>query len=197
MWKKDEMSPGAEPTPGAAPTKEGSKPSATPSERATIGRSITVKGEVTGDEDLLIQGTVDGSVDLEQHSVVVGREGRVHADVKGRVITVEGEVEGNLLAKEQIILRSSARVEGDIKAPRVVLDDGANFRGLVDMGPPPKDQKTAGSTVAGTARETSGSNGMPDTPSPKAGSDGTPSPPAKVTAAKDKDEAGRVGKATP
>jgi cytoskeletal protein CcmA (bactofilin family) len=101
---------------------------------ATIGPSIVVRGEVSGNEDLLIQGQLDGSVSLDLHSVTVGGGGRVKADITGRVITIEGNVEGNLNAKEQIILRGSAIVQGDIKAPRVVLEDGASFRGLVDMG---------------------------------------------------------------
>jgi cytoskeletal protein CcmA (bactofilin family) len=89
---------------------------------------------VTGSEDLLIQGQVDGSVTLDDHSVGVGSEGRVNANITGRIITIEGRVEGDLTAQEQIILRGSAHVKGDIKAPRVVLEDGATFRGLVDMG---------------------------------------------------------------
>jgi cytoskeletal protein CcmA (bactofilin family) len=103
-------------------------------ERATIGRSITIRGEVSGDEDLLIQGQVDGSVDLKQQAVTVGREGKVKANITGRMVTVEGEVEGNLKADDQVILRSSAKVQGDITAPRVVLEDGATFRGGIDMG---------------------------------------------------------------
>lgn len=103
-------------------------------ERATIGRSIIIKGEVRGEEDLLIQGQVDGSVDLKEHAVTVGGDGRVKADISARIVTVEGQVEGDLRAKEQVILRSSARVQGDLTAPRVVLEDGASFRGLVDMG---------------------------------------------------------------
>jgi cytoskeletal protein CcmA (bactofilin family) len=102
--------------------------------RATIGPSIVVRGEVSGNEDLLIQGQLDGSVALNLNSVTVGGGGRVKADITGRIITIEGNVEGNLNAKEQIILRGSAIVQGDIKAPRVVLEDGASFRGLVDMG---------------------------------------------------------------
>jgi cytoskeletal protein CcmA (bactofilin family) len=101
---------------------------------ATIGPSIVIKGEVSGEEDLLIQGQLDGSVALGLNSVTVGDGGRVKADITGRIITIEGKVEGNLKAKEQIILRGTATVQGDIKAPRVVLEDGASFRGLVDMG---------------------------------------------------------------
>jgi cytoskeletal protein CcmA (bactofilin family) len=105
-----------------------------PRERATIGRSITIRGEVTGDEDLLIQGRGEGSVDLKQHAVTVGSEGEVKADIVARVVTVEGKVDGNLTAEEQVVLRGSARVQGDISAPRIMLEDGAYFRGGVDMG---------------------------------------------------------------
>jgi cytoskeletal protein CcmA (bactofilin family) len=133
MWKKDEeQSPqstvdaAARPQPTRAPTSTGG--------RATIGPSISIRGDVTGSEDLLIQGRVDGSVTLDLYAVSVGGEGRVTANISGRVITIEGTVEGDLTAEEQIILRGTAHVQGDIKAPRVVLEDGATFRGLVDMG---------------------------------------------------------------
>jgi cytoskeletal protein CcmA (bactofilin family) len=125
------------------------------SERATIGRSITIRGEVTGDEDLLIQGRVDGSVDLKQHSVTVGREGEVKANITARVVTVEGKVEGNLSADEQVILRASATVQGDITAPRVVLEDGARFRGGVDMGEAAKKSAPAAQSQ-GNKRSDSG-----------------------------------------
>jgi cytoskeletal protein CcmA (bactofilin family) len=105
-------------------------------ERATIGRSITIHGEVTGDEDLLIQGRVDGSVDLKQQSITVGQDGRVNAAITGRIIVVEGQVEGDLKAEEQVVLKASAKVQGDIVSPRVVLEDGAVFSGGVDMGKP-------------------------------------------------------------
>lgn len=143
MWKKEDMPEpvtysrpdptNPEPVRTAIPTT-GPVERVTTGERATIGRSITIRGDVTGDEDLLIQGRIDGSVDLKQHSVTIGREGEVKADVGGRVIVVEGRVEGNLRAEEQVVLRSSAQVQGDIVAPRVVLEDGARFRGGVDMG---------------------------------------------------------------
>ncbi|MEX2472001.1 MAG: polymer-forming cytoskeletal protein [Gemmatimonadota bacterium] len=134
MWKKDEE-------PSTQPSSESRTPSITAQRsssaggsRATIGPSISIKGDVTGSEDLLIQGQVDGSVSLGKHAVGVGSEGRVKANIIGRVITIEGRVEGDLTAEEQIVLRGSAQVHGDIKAPRVVLEDGATFRGLVDMG---------------------------------------------------------------
>lgn len=135
MWKREGTpEPASTGRPEPVPGPERVKPMKATGERATIGSSITIRGEVTGEEDLLIQGRVEGSVNLKQHSVTVGREGEVKADIVGRVITVEGNVEGDLTADEQVVLRSSALVQGDITAPRVVLEDGARFRGGVDMG---------------------------------------------------------------
>lgn len=144
MWKKDEDT-SAEQEPAKERPRTGSSRSETdPRKAATIGPSITINGDVKGDEDLVIQGRIEGSVDLENQRVTVGREGRVKAAIVGRVVTVEGEVEGDLTADEQVILRSEAHVEGDITAPRVVLEDGANFRGLVDMSNPSREEKRAG-----------------------------------------------------
>jgi cytoskeletal protein CcmA (bactofilin family) len=121
---------------------------------ATIGQSIRIKGEVTGDEDLLIQGSVDGSVTLKKHSITVGPDGEVKASIDGRLVTVEGTVEGNITADEQVILRGSASVRGDIFAPRVVLEDGARFRGGVDMGEEPQERSSVPNRVA-EAKKTS------------------------------------------
>lgn len=136
MWKKDEDQAGTTNTGPTMATPPRTPGASDPSRRAVIGPSISIKGDVTGSEDLLIEGVVDGSVSLGKHAVGVGPEGRVQAAIVGRVITVEGQVEGNLEAQEQIVLRGTANVLGDIKAPRVVLEDGATFRGLVDMGAP-------------------------------------------------------------
>lgn len=159
MWKKDESENERdrnEPEGPDAPSPRRKSPTTEP---ATIGPSITISGEVSGDEDLLIEGRVEGSVDLAEQSVTVGREGRVNADITGRVVTIEGEVEGDLKGGEQVILRSSAKVEGDITAPRVILEDGARFRGLVDMGEA-SDRK-------GRGKDSSPSSARKDTSSSK------------------------------
>ena len=129
--------------------------------RAIIGRSITIQGEVTGDEDLTIQGHVDGSISLDEHAVTVGPDGRVDADIVARVITVEGHVDGDLDADDQIVLRGSARVEGDISAPRVVLEDGSYFRGAVDMGNESKGggHRTGGGSSFGATSSAAGGSG--------------------------------------
>jgi cytoskeletal protein CcmA (bactofilin family) len=133
MWKKEETESSKAADSGRTGATSRSASTPPPGGRATIGRSITLKGEVTGDEDLVIQGRVEGSVDLKQHSVEIGPEGRVTADVSGRVVTVEGHVDGNLRAHERVVLRKTAHVEGDITSPRVTLEDGAYFRGGVEM----------------------------------------------------------------
>ena len=158
MWKKEE----GQSAQGSSETEtraSAPRPSTSPSGRATIGPSISIKGDVTGSEDLLIQGRIDGSVTLDNHSVGVGSEGRVNANITGRLITIEGTVEGDLTAQEQIVLRGSAHVKGDIKAPRVVLEDGATFRGLVDMGAPKKsEEKSSEKTPNGVASAKPGSS---------------------------------------
>jgi cytoskeletal protein CcmA (bactofilin family) len=142
-------------------TTAGSEPIGAPADRsgiATIGPSIVIRGDVSGEEDLLIQGRIDGSVELAAHSVTVGGGGRVNADIAGRVITIEGDVEGDLTAAEQIVLRGSAKVLGDLQAPRVVLEDGASFRGLVDMG---ALQGQEGDRAAGKATPAQKEDGSP------------------------------------
>lgn len=141
----------AEPSPATRPATSTSLPHTTTQpagaeplrrgERATIGPSIFIKGDLTGDEDLVIEGRVEGKVDLKQNNVTIGRDGRVKADVYGQVVTVEGEVDGNVFAREQAVLRQAGAIRGNITAPRVVLEDGSRFKGSIDM-----EAKGAGKT---------------------------------------------------
>jgi len=180
MWKKDEPTPTPQPRSEASARPESRRSGdAHSAERAIIGPSITIKGEVSGDEDLLIQGQVEGSVTLELHSVTVGRDGRVKANITARIVTVEGNVEGDLLAQEQIILRSAARVMGDITAPRVVLEDGASFKGLVDMGEP-AGAHASKSKGASASRSDSG-NGRTETESSASSASAAKGPTGKDT----------------
>ena len=100
-----------------------------------IGPSIVVRGEISGEEDLLIEGRVEGKVDLRQNAVTIGAKGQLSAEVHARVVMIDGEVEGNLNAEEQIVLRKSSRVRGDLCSPRVSIEDGARFKGSIDMEP--------------------------------------------------------------
>lgn len=100
---------------------------------AVIGPKIMFKGELTGEEDLLIQGKVEGSIDLKGNHLTIGSQGVIKANVAARTITVEGSVEGDIVAAEHIAIKSASRVKGNLKAERVTLEDGAKFRGSIDM----------------------------------------------------------------
>jgi cytoskeletal protein CcmA (bactofilin family) len=100
-----------------------------------IGPSIVIKGTVTGDEDLLIQGRVEGTVDLDSHVVSVGQSGRVLADINAKAVNIDGEVSGDITGHEKVVISKSGNVRGNIVAPRVTLEDGAIFKGSIDMDP--------------------------------------------------------------
>ena len=102
-------------------------------EPVSIGKSIVINGELSGSEDLTIEGQVDGKIELRNHVLTIGANGRITAQVDARAIVVLGSVTGNLSASERVEIRESGSVEGDICAPRVAIADGAHFRGSVDM----------------------------------------------------------------
>lgn len=102
-------------------------------EQAIIGASISIVGDVTGGEDLTILGKVEGKIALPKNSVTVGQSGRIVADIQAKVVSVAGEVRGNLVASEQIVIRKTATMLGNLTAPRVGLEDGCCFRGSVEM----------------------------------------------------------------
>ena len=154
MWKKSEPEkvvpqPVPVPAPQVQPAPALRNPVSQTKERAVIGPTIFIKGDLTGEEDLLIEGRVDGKIELRRHSITVGKNGRIKADIYGKVITIEGMVEGNLFGEEQLIVRQSGTVHGNIVAPRVALEDGSNFKGSIDMSPreksaaPAAQEKTA------------------------------------------------------
>jgi len=100
---------------------------------AVIGPKITFKGELSGEEDLLILGYVEGSIDLKGNHLTIGSQGVIKANVIARTITVEGSVEGDIVASEHIAIKSASQVKGNLKAERVTLEDGAKFRGSIEM----------------------------------------------------------------
>ena len=139
IWKKSESeepvsTPQPQPQlqPPAAPSPA-QRPQTPPKERALIGPSIEIKGDLRGAEDLFVEGKVEGKIEVRQHSVTIGKGGRVKADIFGRAIVVLGEVQGNLFAEEQIILRQGCVVRGNLTAPRVALEEGSSFKGSIDM----------------------------------------------------------------
>jgi cytoskeletal protein CcmA (bactofilin family) len=106
---------------------------ANPVPAAIIGPKIRFKGELVGEEDLLIQGQIDGTIDLKDNNLTVGEQGKLKANVLAKTITVQGEVEGDIFAQERIAILASSNVRGNLVAERVMLEDGAKFRGSIDM----------------------------------------------------------------
>jgi cytoskeletal protein CcmA (bactofilin family) len=100
-----------------------------------IGPSIVIKGTVSGDEDLVIQGRVEGTIALESNVLSVGQSGKVAADIIAKTVNIDGEVKGDITGKEKVIISKSGNVKGNIVAPRVTLEDGAIFKGSIDMDP--------------------------------------------------------------
>lgn len=100
---------------------------------AVIGPKITFKGELSGEEDLLIQGTVEGTINLTGMHLTIGRQGVIKANVSAKTITVEGKVEGDITASDHIAVKNGSKIQGNMKAERVTLEDGAKFRGAIDM----------------------------------------------------------------
>lgn len=100
---------------------------------AVIGRSIKIEGDLRGEEDLRIEGDVSGTIELPNHALTIGREGRVNADAYAKSVTVDGEINGDLYGSECVNIRADANVQGNVVATRVSLEEGARFKGSIDM----------------------------------------------------------------
>ncbi|PYX92205.1 MAG: cell shape determination protein CcmA [Acidobacteria bacterium] len=109
-------------------------------EVAHIGKSVLIKGELSGSEDLYLDGEVEGSVDLKQHSLTVGPHGRVRANIRAREVILHGKVEGNIQGDEKVELKKSAVLVGDISTQRITIEDGAYFKGAIDIQKDGKSQ---------------------------------------------------------
>ena len=126
------------PPPVAASGKGGS---------SVIGPSLLIQGDMAGEEDLVINGRVEGSISLKKNLVTIGKEGRANATITAQSVRVEGTVEGELRGREQVIVTRTGSVNGNIVAPRVTLEDGCRFKGSIDM---------EGSDAGGAGRPTDG-----------------------------------------
>ena len=100
---------------------------------AVIGTTIQVSGDIVGGENLLVEGHVEGTIKLEKHDLTIGVSGTAHANLTAKLVRIEGEVVGDVVGIERVVIASSGRVRGNITAPRVLVEDGARFKGMIDM----------------------------------------------------------------
>ena len=156
MWKPNQsgnssQTPSTEPVRPAVPATPtfeapGVRPATAPAaagDQATIGKSLVVKGEVTGSESLYVDGKVDGSINLPGNRVTVGRNGQVTANITAREIVVLGKVRGNVNASDRVDIRSEGSLSGDVVAQRISIEDGAFFKGGIDIRKPGTPEKPA------------------------------------------------------
>lgn len=152
MWKrKEENEPVAKPVNPVNPVKEVTTVSTMPQERkaevglghevprgavAHIGKSVLVRGELSGSEDLYIDGQVEGTIELREHNLTVGPNGRVDANINAKEVILLGTVKGNIRAAERVEIRKSGSLVGDLVAARVIIEDGAYFKGSIDIQKP-------------------------------------------------------------
>ena len=100
-----------------------------------IGSTIKINGDITGDENLVIEGKVEGTVNLDGHELSVGQSGEVSANISASIVRIDGQVTGDIAGSEKVVVSKNGRVKGNIVAPRVTLEDGAKFKGSIDMDP--------------------------------------------------------------
>ena len=150
MWKRDDAVKPTPPAGGPATGQSGASTPITPTsgdpmrnvnephrglEKTTvnIGKSVVIKGELSGSEDLTIEGQVEGKIELRQNILTIGPNARIKAQVFAKGVIILGEITGNVTATEKVDIRDNGSVDGDIISPRVAIAEGAHFRGSVDM----------------------------------------------------------------
>jgi cytoskeletal protein CcmA (bactofilin family) len=116
---------------------------------AHIGKSVVMKGELSGSEDLFVDGQVEGSVELKDHNLIVGPNGQVRANINAREVVIQGKVDGNITASDRVELRKSGVLVGDIVTQRIVIEDGAYFKGGIDI----RKEQAAPRTQASTSSQ--------------------------------------------
>lgn len=134
-----------------------------------IGKSVIIKGELSGSEDLTIEGQVEGKIELRQNILTIGPNAKIKAQVFAKAIIVQGEVHGNVSASERVDIRDNGSVDGDLSAPRVAIADGAHFRGSIDM------QRQGQAGKPGEMKHTD-AKAMETKPTPAATHAGVPTP---------------------
>lgn len=123
----------------------------TSSEVAHIGKSVCIKGELSGSEDIYLDGQVDGSIQLAGNSITVGPNGRVRANIAARNVAVSGSLDGNIQASERTEFRKSAVVNGDVQTQRIAIEDGAYFKGKLEIVAENKFQANTTSAAVATS----------------------------------------------
>jgi cytoskeletal protein CcmA (bactofilin family) len=98
-----------------------------------IGKSVIIKGDLSGSEDLTIEGQVEGKIELRQNVLTIGPNGKIKATIFAKAVVVQGDVQGDITASERVDIRDNGSVDGDLSAPRIAIADGAHFRGSIDM----------------------------------------------------------------
>jgi cytoskeletal protein CcmA (bactofilin family) len=186
MWskrKEDELpqrpaQPAMAPAPAAEPQRKEttmSSPSRTfepepltPSRSggsATLGKNVTVKGQIFAREDLTINGEVEGTVECHEHRLTIGPDARVQAGLKAREIIIQGSIQGNVDATDKIDIKKEAKLVGDIKTSRIVIEDGAYFKGSIDISKPqtrtPAQQAATSATAQPAAAAATSQAGTP------------------------------------
>src|SRR5262245_23103971 len=156
MWKRDEAVKAPQPsTPVPTPVThhEPAAPRHEPTrlqekeQTVNIGKSVIIKGDLSGSEDLTIEGAVEGKIELRQNILTIGPNAKIKAQIFAKAVVIQGEVHGNVTATEKVDIRDAGSVDGDLSAPRVAIADGAHFRGSIDM-----QSKTAGAKPTTDAR---------------------------------------------
>jgi cytoskeletal protein CcmA (bactofilin family) len=155
-------SPTAEARPATAAASPGAPSINRRRETAVIGASIQIDGHLRGQEDLIIEGEVNGTVNLASHTLTIGNQATIKANVFAHTVYVDGTMEGDLYGAEQVLIRKTARMKGNITSPRVSLEDGASFKGSIEMDP--EAVKTAISGVSNTRSTSSSANASSPSP---------------------------------
>lgn len=177
MWKssKEDVKPPAPPAPAtpAFTSPKEVRPVDTPkpfdnykADVAHIGKSVLVKGELSGSEDLYLDGEVEGSIQLKDHSLIVGPHGRVRANIQARDVVVHGKVDGNIRGTERVELKKSAVLVGDISTQRIIVEEGAFFKGAVDIQKDSKPEPKREMAMAAAASFSPSSSSSSSTSSP-------------------------------
>ena len=169
MWGKKEVTPPPQParpsvTPVQSvqevkPVSSAAMPKPIEPERgasrpgqAQIGKSVMIKGEINGSEDLLIDGEVRGSIDLRDHSLTVGPNGKVHANITAREIIIQGTLNGNAYATDKVEIRKTGSLLGDLQTARIIIEDGAYFKGSIDILKPGQKADMGKATAPAAAK---------------------------------------------